>query len=99
MFEALYQRYRENPGVQFYGINWERDTASHAQRAREYMTQNHLTFPNVIDPLQSAVRSYDVQGFPSVYVIDSKGRIRYQNVGVADNIDDILEAQIESLLE
>jgi hypothetical protein len=32
-------------------------------------------------------------------VIDPKGQIRFQNIGVAENIDAILEAQIESLLE
>jgi thiol-disulfide isomerase/thioredoxin/Flp pilus assembly protein TadD len=99
IFEALYQRYRENPNVRFLGINWERDQANHAQKAREYMTQNKLTFPNVIDPQQVAVNSYKVQGFPSVFVIDPKGQIRFQNIGVAENIDAILEAQIESLLE
>ena len=53
----------------------------------------------VIDPDQKAVQKYGIQGFPTVFVIDAKGQIRYQNVGVAQNIEDILEAQVQSLLE
>ena len=62
------------------------------------MTKNNLTFPSVIDPEQSAVNAFGVQGFPSVYVIDAKGQIRYRNVGVAEDIEHILEAQVQSLL-
>ncbi len=99
LFEALYQHHRDDARVRFVGVNWEREKEKHAQLARDYMTQNNLTFPVVIDPEQSAVAGFNVQAFPTVFVIDAKGRIRFLNVGVAENIDEILEAQVESLLE
>jgi len=99
IFEALYQRYKDHEQVRFLGVNWERDRARHAELARDYMTKNKLSFPVVIDPEQKAVGSFGIQGFPTVFIIDATGRIRYRNVGVADEIEQILEAQIQSLLE
>ena len=99
LFDALYQHHRDDARVRFIGVNWEREKDRHAELARDYMTQNHLTFPVVIDPEQSAVQGFNVQAFPTVFIIDATGRIRFQNVGVAENIDEIIEAQVESLLE
>jgi thiol-disulfide isomerase/thioredoxin len=99
IFEALYQRYKDHPQVRFLGINWERDRQRHAELARDYMKNNHLTFPVVIDPDQTASGGFGIQAFPTVFVIDASGQIRYRNVGVAEEIEQILEAQIESLIE
>ncbi len=99
IFEALYQRYKDHPQVRFLGINWERDKARHAELAGTYMRTNKFTFPVVIDPEQKASNGFGIQAFPTVFVIDASGRIRYRNVGVADEIEQILEAQIQSLLE
>ena len=99
IFEALYQRYKDHPEVRFLGINWERDKSRHAQLAGDYMRKNNFTFPVVIDPEQKASNGFGIQAFPTVFVIDASGRIRYRNVGVADEIEQILEAQIQSLLE
>ena len=99
LFEELYQQHRNDNHVVFIGVNWERDRERHAQIARDYMKSNNLSFPVVIDPDQKAVQKYGIQGFPTVFVIDAKGQIRYQNIGLAQNIEDILEAQVQSLLE
>lgn len=99
IFEALYQRYKDHPEVRFLGINWERDKARHAELAGDYMRKNNFTFPVVIDPEQKASNGFGIQAFPTVFVIDASGKIRYRNIGVADEIEQILEAQIESLLE
>jgi len=47
----------------------------------------------------SAVEAYQIEGFPTVFLIDKTGRIRYKNVGFTREIDQILSAQIESLME
>ena len=99
LFEALYEHYRGNDRIRFIGVNWERDRERHAELARDYVKNNNINFPVVIDPDQKAVSQYGIQGFPTVFLIDANGQIRYRNVGLAQDIEDILEAQLQSLLE
>ena len=57
------------------------------------------TFPVVVDHEQVATAAYNVCGFPTVYLVDKTGTIRYMNVGVTEGIETILSDQIESLLD
>ncbi len=99
LVQKIYERYRERQ-VAFVGINWERDTGPDMNnRVRSYMTSTGLTFPCVLDSDRTAQIAYDVEGFPSLFVIDRTGKIRYKNVGVAPGVEQILSAQIDSLLE
>jgi thiol-disulfide isomerase/thioredoxin len=100
-FEALYRRYRDNPNVAFVGINWERVESAemHVTFARRYMEQNKHTFPVVYDHDRVAVEGYQLEAFPTVFLIDKSGTIRYRDVGYTPGIDAIIEAQLESLLE
>jgi thiol-disulfide isomerase/thioredoxin len=98
LVQKIYERYRER--VAFVGINWERDTGPDMNnRVRSYMTSTGLTFPCVLDADRAAQIAYEVEGFPSLFVIDRSGKIRYKNVGVSDGVEQILSAQIDSLLE
>ena len=63
------------------------------------MAKNSLSFPVVLDNDRVAQTAYNIEGFPTVFLIDKTGTIRYRNVGVAQGIERILTDQIESLLE
>jgi thiol-disulfide isomerase/thioredoxin len=100
-YQALYDRYKNSHDVAFISLNWEHaETAEkHQQTALKFMTLSHYTFPVVYDHDGSAVKNYGIQGFPTVFLIDRTGKIRYKNVGFSEQISEILEAQIQSLLE
>jgi len=100
VFQQMYERYREKDVV-FFGVNWEKGGNGQdlKQLVRDFMSNNKYSFPVVLDHERSAQMAYDIQGFPTVYLIDRTGKIRYQNVGVADGIEHILSDQIDSLLE
>ena len=99
-FEALYRRYKDKPNVAFVSVNWEKteDALQHRSTARDFIKRNNYTFPVVYDHEQSAVRAYQIQGFPTVFTIDRTGVVRYVNIGFDPQVDKILEAQILSLL-
>ena len=99
IFQAVYERYREK-GVVFLGMNFERPVPGKDLRdvTREFMERNKYTFPVVVDHDHVAVDAYNISGFPTVYLIDKTGTIRYKNVGVSEGIETILQDQIESLL-
>ena len=100
LFQALYQRYKDR-GVAFYGVNWERPGPAEARvkLAKDYMEQNKLSFPVVLDHEQAASTAFGIQAFPTVYLIDKTGKIRFRNVGFSPEIDEILTLQLDSLLK
>lgn len=100
IFQAIYERYKDK-GVVFLGMNYERPVGGKdlRQLARDFMERNKYTFPVVVDHEQAATVAYGVSGFPTVYLIDKTGKVRYKNVGVSDGIETILQDQIESLLD
>ena len=100
VFQQMYERYRDK-NVVFFGVNWEKGGNGQdlKQLVRNFMDTNKYNFPVVLDHERSAQMAYDIQGFPTVYLIDRTGMIRYQNVGVAEGIEHILADQIDSLLE
>lgn len=98
IFQRLYEKYKDR--VAFIGLNWERPglPEERVKRARDYMTQNKFTFPVVLDHERVAVEAFQLEGFPTAFLVDRTGQIRFKNVGVAPGIEQILTDQIESLL-
>lgn len=98
-FQEMYEKYRDR-GVVFYGVNWERvDRSRRKATALAYLEQHGFDFPNVYDLDDSAAQKFQVASFPTVYLIDHTGKIRYRNIGFTESISDIMSLQIESLLE
>jgi thiol-disulfide isomerase/thioredoxin len=100
-FQRLHDKYRDHPQVKVMSVNWEqvRSNPEKKQRATEYMEKNGFTFPVVFDHDQTVARAYGVTGYPTVFMIDGDGRIRYVNTGFTPEIDAIMEEQIASMLK
>ncbi len=100
VFQQMYERFKER-GVVFYGVNWERTMPGQDPKAivRDFMAKNGLNFPVVLDEQRTAQTSYDIEAFPTLFLIDKRGQIRFKNVGVTPGIEQILADQIESLLD
>jgi peroxiredoxin len=98
--QKLHDQYKDK-GVAVIGINWEKNNTAEARlkAAKSFVAQYGYTFPMAIDHDRQAVTDYAVEGFPSVYLVDKTGMIRYRNVGFDPKIAEVLTAQIESLLE
>jgi len=98
-FQSIYEAF-QNRGVVFYGVNMERaEPSQHKALAVAYMQQNGFDFPNVYDIGTQATAAFRVEAFPTVFLIDASGRIRYRNIGFSDQISDIMTRQIESLIK
>jgi thiol-disulfide isomerase/thioredoxin len=98
-FQEAYEKYGDD-GVVFYGVNMERVPRERRKAVAEsYMTQNGFDFPVVVDLDDQTTKRFVVQAFPTVFLVDAKGEIRYRNEGFSETIGEILALQIESLLE
>lgn len=101
VFQRMYERHRERQDIVFLGINWERPgkPEDRLKAVRDYIAENGYTFPVVLDHDSVAGQAFGIEAYPTVYLIDRTGQIRYRNVGVTPGIETILEDQIRSLLQ
>jgi peroxiredoxin len=90
----LWQRHRES-GLQVIGINVEEDLATAQQFAQEL----ELSFPLVHDQQRTVSKLYRVPGFPTHYIVDRRGRIRFSGLGF--NLADVgaVSQEVETLLQ
>ncbi len=96
-FQALYTKYKDR--VAFVGMNWERpQTPDRVGTVKKFMADNKYDFPVALDHDQTAGKAYDIEAFPTVFVIDRKSNILYRNIGYRPGIEKLLEAQIEDAL-
>lgn len=99
ILQKAYERYKDR--VAFVSVNWERNVApdEHKRRAFEFWRDSRFTFPVALDLNFKVSEAFDVEAFPTMFMIDRSGKVRYRNVGVDPSIELIMSAQIEDLLE
>lgn len=79
-------------GVVFVGIVFN-DTP---QKARDFVAEFGLTYPNLIDGRNRSAVEYGVTGLPETYFIDASGVVVSKKIGPVDGAD--LERRVEELL-
>jgi Redoxin len=80
------------------GVNSDSDP----QKLRERMKQEKITWPSFSDGNTSGPIStqWAVRGWPTIYILDAKGTIRYQSVGADQGaIDETLKTLLAELGE
>ncbi|MDA0656090.1 MAG: TlpA disulfide reductase family protein [Proteobacteria bacterium] len=66
-------------------------------RVRRFLLDRGVTFPILTDPTANARQRWQVQGMPTTYVVDPRGRIYFGAIGERDWASDQLIEQILSL--
>lgn len=89
--EKVYTRYRDK-GVGFIGIAIY-DTE---EKAREYIKEFGITFPNGLDKGGSIAEVYKIYGIPKTFIVGKDGRFTYIHMGAVT--EDILIKGIEKVL-
>ncbi|MEH6569583.1 MAG: TlpA disulfide reductase family protein [Halioglobus sp.] len=89
----LWQRHHED-GFQVLAINVEED----GELAREFIQQYELPFPVLWDDKRTVSSQYRVPGFPSHYIVDRSGHIRFSGLGF--NLADVgaISQEVATLL-
>jgi cytochrome c biogenesis protein CcmG/thiol:disulfide interchange protein DsbE len=85
------ERYRDR-GVRFLGVDYRDDDAA----GRAFVDEFHLPYPSVTDPSGSLAYDYELIGFPTTFIIDPVGTIRYRFVGYLD--ENVLEKALDDVL-
>ena len=90
----LWQRHQQS-GLQIIGINVDDDIAA----ARQFAADHDLPFPLVYDQDRTVSKLYRVPGFPTHFIVDRRGKIRYSGLGF--NLADVgaISQEVETLLQ
>ncbi|MGH7321624.1 MAG: TlpA family protein disulfide reductase [Candidatus Rokuibacteriota bacterium] len=91
ILESGWRAYRDQ-GLVVLGV----DIQDTEEKARRFIEQFGLTFPNVIDPTGKVSIDYGVYGVPETFVIDRRGVIRDKKVGAVT--ERYLRETVEPLL-
>jgi DsbE subfamily thiol:disulfide oxidoreductase len=83
--------YRDR-GVRFLGVDYRDDDAA----GRAFMDEFRLSYPSVTDPSGSLAYDYELIGFPTTFIIDRDGTIRYRFVGYLEEA--VLEEALNNVL-
>jgi DsbE subfamily thiol:disulfide oxidoreductase len=84
-------RYRDR-GVRFLGVDYRDNDAA----GRAFVDEFRLRYPSVADPSGSLADDYALIGFPTTFIIDPAGTIRYRFVGYLD--EDVLVKALNDVL-
>ncbi len=89
--EAIYQEY-QGDGVVVLGVN----VSDGSDAILAFVREHGLTFPVLRDPVQEAMKTYDIRVLPTTFFIDRQGQIQQRKLGAMSA--SFLKEQIESLL-
>ncbi len=90
---ALWQRHRDE-GLQVIGINVDED----GEAARKFALDFNIEFPLVRDEDRSVSKLYHVAGYPSHYVLDRRGKVRYSALGFTETDTLAVTQEVKTLL-
>ncbi len=88
---AIYQEY-QGDGVVVLGVN----VSDGSDAILAFVREHGLTFPVLRDPVQEAMKTYDIRVLPTTFFIDRQGQIQQRKLGAMSA--SFLKEQIESLL-
>ncbi len=89
----LWQQHREE-GFQVIGINVDEDP----EAARQFAAASGVEFPLVRDEDRAVSKLYRVAGYPSHYIVDRRGKVRFSALGFTGDDALAVTQEVQTLL-
>jgi len=83
-------------GVRFIGINT--DSPRNRSKVKPFASSMGITYPVLIDSDQQLQSDFFINGFPTMLVLDEKGKVLFTHVGYIQGDEKIIEDTINKLL-
>jgi thiol-disulfide isomerase/thioredoxin len=99
--QRVYEKFMEDgTSAAVLSIDWERGKSLEESReiVRRFFDKKGISVPTFFDIEGEVIEAYEIHSFPTTLILDGEGVIRYRNEGTHPRIEEILEAQVESLL-
>ena len=84
--QRVWQQYRGD-GVEIYSVDTDDPGPEREPGVREFLLENHLTFPVVLDD-GDAVRAFSIGSLPTLLLLDRQGQVAWSHVGALGGRDE-----------
>ncbi len=91
-------KFEKDPSVKFLFMNTWQSEDDKKKNAEDFITKNKYTFHVLLDDQDKVVASYKVTGIPTKFIIDKKGKIRFQSIGFSGDTDGLVE-ELSTMIE
>ncbi len=96
--QKVVDRYSSDDNVKFLFIDTRETVADKRQNAINFLEETKYTFHVLLDNDNKVYESFSVTGIPTKFVIDGKGNIRFNVVGVSGTTDEMIQ-ELVSMIE
>ena len=77
--QKLYTEYKHT-GIELYSVDTDDDSPDREPQVREFLLQNGLTFPVVLDD-GSVERAFSIASLPTMLLLDREGKVAWSHIG------------------
>lgn len=92
LLNRLENEYQDNKNVVF--LSFSRSTTSDT---KNFLTKNKFDYETVADA-KNIANNFNVSGYPSHFIIDEKGILRFASIGASDDIEKVLGQKLKSIM-
>lgn len=75
-FESMQNRFA--PDLEIWGVNFDEPR----ETVQQFVEELDLSFPILLDPGGEVQDLYRVRGYPTTYIVDREGKIRFHHIGL-----------------
>lgn len=93
----LFYKYKDKDVVVL-GINPFDNNENSLRRLPKFIENNNMTY-QIIFVDQEISKLFNVSGYPTMYLIDKEGTIKYRSAGWGEGVKDIYESELLKLME
>jgi len=93
---SIYQEFSKQ-GVEFIGVNV--DGPRNQSKVKPFANSLGIKYPIVLDPNQDLVNDFNVTAFPTLIVLNSKGKEVFVHEGFNPGDENIIKEEITKLLQ
>ncbi len=86
----------QKKGVRFIGIN--ADSPRNRSKVKPFSSSMGITYPVLLDSDQQLLSDFFINGFPTLLILDGKGKVLFTHVGFIQGDEKIIEDAINNLL-
>lgn len=89
----LKQKYQDK--IEVIGINPFENQLRHQAKIEQFLQRTPMDYPILL--VNEVPEEYNIQGFPTLYIIDQDGKVRFSSMGLLENTYEELDKVLEQI--
>lgn len=85
-----------NGKIDIIGINPVENQEKHKAKITDFLKQTPMDYPILI--VEEIPEAYNIRAYPTLYVLDKNGKVRFSQIGLSDTIYEVLDVILNELI-